>query len=164
MSSLTRLMIALSVGLLPGFAMGHDYKVGDLHIEHPFARATAASAMAGAGYVSIMNSGTEDDALIGIEADYPRVMMHDSVMTDGVASMTAMDRVVVPAGGTATFAPGGLHIMFMGLNGDPLEAGEKVPVTLIFERAGRVDVVFDVEAADDAMDHGTMTHTMPATN
>lgn len=144
--------------------MGHDYKVGDLHIEHPFARATAASAMAGAGYVSIMNSGTEDDALIGIEADYPRVMMHDSVMTDGVASMAPMDRVVVPAGGTVTFAPGGLHIMFMGLNGDPLEEGEKVPATLIFERAGRVDVVFSVEAGDDAMDHGAMDHTMPVTN
>jgi copper(I)-binding protein len=126
MTSLTRLMIALSVAILPGFAMGHDYKVGDLHVEHPFARATPKTAMTGAGYLTILNSGTEDDTLVAIEADFPRVMMHDSATVDGIATMTQMDGVTIPAGGTVSFAPGGLHVMFMGLNGDPLEAGERL--------------------------------------
>ncbi|WP_392338892.1 copper chaperone PCu(A)C [Loktanella salsilacus] len=155
MTSLTRLMIALSVAILPGFAMGHDYKVGDLHVEHPFARATPKTAMTGAGYLTILNSGTEDDTLVAIEADYPRVMMHDSATVDGIATMTQMDGVTIPAGGTVSFAPGGLHVMFMGLNGDPLEAGESVPATLVFEKAGRLDVVFKVEDSGNiAADHG----------
>ena len=177
MTSLTRLMTVMSIALLPGFAMGHDYMLGDLHISHPFARATTASAMAGAGYVTILNSGTVDDTLIGVEADFPRVMMHDSKTVDGVASMLALDAVTIPAGETVTFAPGGMHVMFMGLNGDPLEAGEEVPATLIFENAGRLDVVFKVEDGDamvdhgainhgtmnhDSMDHGAMSHDMPA--
>ncbi len=161
MSSLTRLMTALSVALLPGFALGHDYMLGDLHVEHPFARATAATAMAGAGYVEIMNSGNIDDTLIAIEADFPRVSLHDSSTVDGVASMIALDGVTIPAGGTVTFAPGGMHVMFMGLNGDPLEVGEEVPATLVFEKAGRLDVVFKVEGmagATGVMDHGAMDH------
>lgn len=164
MTSLTRLMTVMSVALLPGFALGHDYTLGDLHVEHPFARATATTAMAGAGYLTILNSGASDDTLIGIEADYPRVMMHDSQTIDGVASMLALDAVTIPAGETVTFAPGGKHVMFMGLNGKPLEEGEDVPATLIFENAGRLDVVFKVEEAGAAMDHGTMSHDGPASN
>lgn len=158
MTSLTRLMTAMSIALLPGFALGHDYMVGDLHIEHPFATATAATAMSGAGYLSILNSGNSDDTLLAIEADYPRVMMHDSKTIDGIASMIALDKVAIPAGSTVSFAPGGMHVMFMGLNGDPLEAGEEVPATLVFDKAGRVDVVFKVETMDATMDHGTMSH------
>ncbi len=162
MSSLTRLMTVLSVALLPGFALGHDYLLGDLHIAHPFAAATSASAMAGAGYVTILNSGSTDDALIAVEAAYPRVMMHDSVVVDGVASMIALDRVDVPAGASVSFAPGGKHIMFMGLDGNPLDVGETVPATLVFENAGRVDVVFNVEdvtaGGHDGMDHGAAGH------
>ena len=158
MTSLTRLMTVLSVALLPGFALGHDYKLGDLHVAHPFARATAATAMAGAGYLTILNSGTADDTLIGVEADFPRVMVHDSKTVDGVASMLAVGSVTIPAGETVTFAPGGLHVMFMGLDGDPLDAGEEVPATLIFENAGRLEVVFKVEDGEAAMDHGAMDH------
>ena len=164
MTSLTRLMTVMSVALLPGFALGHDYMLGDLHVAHPFARATAATAMAGAGYVTILNSGAADDALIGVEADFPRVMLHDSKTVDGVASMLALDAVTIPAGETVTFAPGGMHVMFMGLNGDPLEVGEEIPATLIFENAGRLDVVFKVEEGEPAMDHGTMSHDMPASH
>ncbi|MFZ3581465.1 copper chaperone PCu(A)C [Loktanella sp. DJP18] len=162
MTSLTRLMTALSVALLPGFAMGHDYTLGDLHVAHPHAAATVASAMAGAGYLTILNSGATDDVLIGVEAAFPRVMMHDSTVVDGIARMEALDRVIVPAGETVTFAPGGMHVMFMGLDGDPLDAGEEVPATLIFENAGKLEVVFKVEDVTGTMDHGAMTHEMPA--
>ena len=164
MTNLTRLMTAMTVALLPGFALGHDYTLGDLHIAHPFARATPAGAMAGAGYVTILNSGAQDDALIGIEADFPRVMMHDSQTIDGVASMLALDSVTIPAGQTVSFAPGGLHVMFMGLDGDPLDAGEEIPATLVFRNAGRLDVVFKVEDGAATMDHGAMDHDAPAGN
>lgn len=162
MSSLTRIMTALSIVLLPGFALGHDFRIGDLHIEHPVVRSAPATAMTAAGYLTIMNGGSEPDTLLAVEADFPRVTMHDSATVDGIASMTALSGVTIAPGDSVTFAPGGKHVMFMGLNGDPLEVGEKIAATLIFEKAGRLEVAFDVEDmtatgnAMQGMDHGSM--------
>lgn len=170
MSSLTRMMTVLSVALLPGFALGHDFRIGDLHVEHPVARAAPASAMTSAGYMTIMNGGTEPDTLLAVEADFPRVTMHDSVTTDGIASMNAVPDVTIAPGDSVTFAPGGMHVMFMGLNGDALDVGESFHATLVFEKAGRLDIVFNVEDMSDAadtmpgMDHGNMKMDEPAGN
>lgn len=130
----------------PVVSFADDFKVGDLVIEHPVARATTAMAMTGAGYFVIMNNGTEDDRLVEITANFPRVMMHDTKTNDGIATMFHIeDGVAVPAGGTVTFEPGSKHVMFMGLNGDPFEIGEEIPATMNFEKAGELDIVFVVE-------------------
>ena len=130
----------------PVASFADDFKVGDLVIEHPVARATTAMAMTGAGYFVIMNNGTEDDRLVEITANFPRVMMHDTKTNDGIATMFHIeDGVAVPAGGTVTFEPGSKHVMFMGLNGDPFEIGEEIPATMNFEKAGELDIVFVVE-------------------
>ena len=130
----------------PVASFADDFKVGDLVIEHPVARATTAMAMTGAGYFVIMNNGTEDDRLVEITANFPRVMMHDTKTDDGIATMFHIeDGVAVPAGGTVTFEPGSKHVMFMGLNGDPFEIGEEIPATMTFEKAGELDIVFVVE-------------------
>jgi copper(I)-binding protein len=130
----------------PVVSFADDFKVGDLVIEHPVARATTAMAMTGAGYFVIMNNGTEDDRLVEITANFPRVMMHDTKTDDGIATMFHIeDGVAVPAGGTVTFEPGSKHVMFMGLNGDPFEIGEEIPATMNFEKAGELDIVFVVE-------------------
>jgi copper(I)-binding protein len=130
----------------PVVSFADDFKVGDLVIEHPVARATTAMAMTGAGYFVIMNNGTEDDRLVEITANFPRVMMHDTKTDDGIATMFHIeDGVAVPAGGTVTFEPGSKHVMFMGFNGDPFEIGEEIPATMNFEKAGELDIVFVVE-------------------
>jgi len=130
----------------PVASFADDFKVGDLVIEHPVARATTAMAMTGAGYFVIMNNGTEDDRLVEITANFPRVMMHDTKTDAGIATMFHIeDGVAVPAGGTVTFEPGSKHVMFMGLNGDPFEIGEEIPATMNFEKAGELDIVFVVE-------------------
>jgi copper(I)-binding protein len=130
----------------PVASFADDFKVGDLVIEHPVARATTAMAMTGAGYFVIMNNGTEGDRLMEITANFPRVMMHDTKTDDGIAMMFHIeDGVAVPAGGTVTFEPGSKHVMFMGLNGDPFEIGEEIPATMTFEKAGELDIVFVVE-------------------
>ena len=130
----------------PVASFADDFKVGDLVIEHPVARATTAMAMTGAGYFVIMNNGTEDDRLVEITANFPRVMMHDTKTNDGIATMFHIeDGVAVPAGGTVTFEPGSKHVMFMGLNGDPFEIGDEIPATMNFEKAGELDIVFVVE-------------------
>ena len=75
---------------------------------------------------------------------------------DGVARMVHLDAIDIPAGGSVTLAPGGLHIMLMGLTG-PVTEGDMIPATLVFETAGRVEVEFSVDAPA-GMDHSQMDH------
>ena len=140
------LILTATLLVTPVASFADCFKVGDLVIEHPVARATTAMAMTGAGYFVIMNNGTEDDRLIAVVANFPRVMMHDTKTDDGIATMFHIeDGVTVPAGGTVAFEPGSKHLMFMGLNGDPFKIGEEIPATMTFEKAGELDIVFVVE-------------------
>jgi copper(I)-binding protein len=122
-----------------------EVKVGDLVISSAYALETPKSAMAGAGYFTILNTGDAPDALIGVTADFPRTMIHGTETTDGIARMVHKSSVAIQPGGETAFEPGGLHVMFMGLNGDPFEEGETVPVTLIFEKAGAVELNLPVK-------------------
>lgn len=138
-------LMLIGLMALPMTVHAHDYKVGDLAIAHPIARATTATAMSSAGYFEVTNTGDVADRLIEVRADFPRVMMHDTKIEDDIATMFHVDAVEIGAGETVTFMPGGKHVMFMGLNGDPFEVGEKVPATLVFENAGTVEITFNVE-------------------
>lgn len=145
--------LILALTLIPTIGLAHDYKKGDLVIEHPVVRETAATAMTGAGYITVTNKGDTDDVLLEVRADFPRVMIHNTVTENDISAMVHLETLPIPAGETITFAPGGLHIMFMGLNGDPFEKGEIVPATLVFENAGEIRIVFDVERMEDAHSH-----------
>ena len=136
--------------------LAHDFRIGTLVIDHPMAFATAKSAMSGAGYLSVTNTGSDADRLLGITADFPSVSLHGTEENDGVMRMYSIAAIEIPAGETVALEPGALHVMSMGLNGDPVEGGEEIPATLIFETAGEVDVVFNVEArgaGGQAIDH-----------
>ena len=142
---------------LPTFAAAHEYTLGDLEIIHPIIFETAAKAKSGGGYVTIANAGESDDALVAAKADFPKVMLHQSVEKDGVMTMKHVDKIAVPAGAIAELAPGGYHIMIMGLT-EPFVAGQEVPVTLVFETAGEIAVTFHVVEREDGMDHTKMDH------
>lgn len=141
--------------MLPAAVFAHGYSVGDLVIAHPMAFETPQTAQAGAGYMTIFNNGTTDDILVAVRADFPRVMLHQTMMQDDVATMSDVDGIPVPAGQAVTLAPGDAHVMFMGLAGDPFEVGEEINATLVFARAGEIDVVFQVEARSEnaTVDH-----------
>ena len=133
----------------------HDYKVGDLTVMHPWARATAKSAKTGAAYLTISNSGATDDTLVEAKSDVSRkTQIHQSSMKDGMMKMEHIGRIAVPAGGKAELKPGGYHIMLMGLKA-PLEADAEFPLTLVFERSGEVTVTVTVSkgAGSKMMDH-----------
>lgn len=161
------LLVAL-IGLAAPLA-AHDFKLGDLTIGHPYSLETAQSAMAGAGYLEITNAGTTPDRLIAVKADFPRVEIHTVLMSDdGVARMRRLeDGLEIAPGETVTLQPGGNHIMFMGLNGDPFEVDETVKATLVFEHAGSIDVVFNVEARNGhtlQKNHSDHSHSNHKTN
>lgn len=136
--------LALTI-VMCGASAAHEFRVGSIVVHHPYAFETAPSAQAAGGYMTIENQGTEDDRLLSVEADFPRVMLHTTEETDGVARMMHVDHVDLPAGGTAVLEPGGLHVMFMGLDGTAFTAGENVSATLVFEKSGTVDIEFKIE-------------------
>ncbi len=152
--------------LLAPLASAHEYTLGDLTIDHPMSFATAATARTGAGYVVITNTGETDDRLLAARADFPRVEVHEIVEVDDVMSMQHLESgLVIPAGETVTLQPGGSHVMLMGLSA-PFEVGDEIPITLVFEQAGEIEVMFNVEARAGAeemdhseMDHGEMDHS-----
>jgi copper(I)-binding protein len=138
--------LALALALLAFPAAAHEVRTGSLVIDHPYALETPATALSGAGYMTITNTGRDPDRLLAVRADFPRVTLHGT-QTDaqGVTRMIPLEAIEIAPGATVTLAPGGMHVMFMGLDGDPFEEGERIPATLVFERSGEIAVEFWVE-------------------
>ena len=141
---MTTLRLAASLLLALQFAapaVAHDYKLGALEIGDPWARATPPTAPTGGGYLSIKNTGTTPDRLLSISSPAAEtVQVHEMKMEGNVMRMREAEHgVEIAPGATVTLAPGGYHIMMMGLK-EPLKQGTKVPLTLVFEKAGKIDI------------------------
>ena len=155
-------LLATAAPLAPAPAAEREYRQADLAVVGPWARPTAGTQTNGAAYATIANAGDAADRLVGARSPAARVVeLHDQTIdADGVARMRPVAAVDVPPHGEARFAPGGLHIMLVGLSG-PLHDGAAFPLTLVFERAGEITVEVAVErprpasaAADAHGSHG----------
>lgn len=119
---------------------------GTLAIEDAWTRATAEGAKVGAGYLTIRNTGTAPDTLVAVEAPFAgRGEIHEMSLTDdGVMRMRALAAgVEIPAGGSVTLKPGGMHLMFLDLK-EPLVAGASVPVKLTFKSGAVAEITLPV--------------------
>ncbi|MEM7710340.1 MAG: copper chaperone PCu(A)C [Pseudomonadota bacterium] len=144
--------------ILSGPIAAHEFSGGDLHIGHPYSHPTPGVAPSGIVYLTIRNDGAVADTLIAVEAaGFEGTSLHRTEMEGGIMRMFPQEGgIAVPPGETVTLEPQGLHIMLEGLGGDPMELDERIPVTLIFERAGRIDVVVNVDPrgeGDAVVDH-----------
>jgi periplasmic copper chaperone A len=138
----TLVTLALSA---PAFT--HDYRHGDLVIDHPWARATAPQQANGGAYLTITNAGATPDRLLEAQspvADRVELHTHD-VDSAGVMRMRQVEAIDLPAGEATALRPGGQHVMLIGLE-DRLVQGEQFPLTLVFETAGPLEVEVTVEA------------------
>ena len=147
-----------------GNALAHDYKVGDIAIAHPWSRATPPNAPVAGGYMTLSNEGSSEDRLIGGSSSVAgEVQIHEMTMDGSIMKMRQLESgLAVPGGETVTLQPGGYHIMLMELK-QRIEQGSSVPLTLEFEKAGKVDLELSVESMGarspsdhDGMDHGAM--------
>ena len=122
-----------------------EVKAGDLVITQAWSRATPGGAKIAGGYLTIENKGSTADRLIGGSADVAdKVQLHEMAVNNGVMTMRPLDKgVTIDPGKTVKLAPGGYHLMLFDLK-SPLKQGDKVPVTLEFEKAGKVKLSFDV--------------------
>ncbi|OSZ72574.1 hypothetical protein CAP39_04430 [Sphingomonas sp. IBVSS1] len=139
---------------LPAMAAAHDYGVGPIHIDHPVIRVASPASKTGAGYMVIRNRGGVADRLVAVVTDAAnRSDLHGTVAQGQVMQMrSAAGGVALPPGGSVAFAPGGLHVMFIGLKA-PVPAGRMIKARLTFARAGSVDVMFKAETAASAHQH-----------
>jgi len=137
---------ALAAYVTTAPARAEEVKAGDLVISQAWSRATPKGAKTGGGYLTIENKGSAPDRLIGGSADVAgNVQVHEMSMEGGVMKMRPVEKgLTIEPGKTVKLAPGGYHLMMMDLKA-PLKQGEKVPVTLEFEKAGKVAVEFDVQ-------------------
>ena len=139
-------------------AFAHDYTIGDLKIEHPWARTTPKGAKVGGGFMRITNNGKEADRLIGGSAEIATTFeVHEMRMDGNVMKMRALDKgLEIKPGQTIELKPGSYHVMFIGLK-NPLNTGERVKGYLEFQKAGKVDVEFKIEDRGSAGAHNAKT-------
>lgn len=142
---LPRVVLVIAATLAGGGPVVAEDAPGAVRVEQAWARATPPGATVGAGYFALVNEGTEAERLNGAESPLAgRVQVHRTVEADGTTSMKHQeDGVAVPPGARVNFSPGGYHLMLMQLD-QPLDKGDRVPVTLHFERAGRVEIELEV--------------------
>ena len=171
MSRLARIAtIVLSTILLAALVAGCSSAGTGIKVTGAWARASSAMAAAGAAYLTIQNTGSAADALVGVTSPASTTAeVHETVVlgsaapspsggmgmgspmpsasggTGGMMGMQPMPRLEIPAGGIVELKPGSYHIMLIGLTGD-LTVGGKIELTLMFEHAGAIKVSAEVRA------------------
>lgn len=139
-------LIAAVFSILALPAQAADIMAGSLKISAPWARATPKGASVGGGYMTITNTGTATDHLIGgSTAVASRFEIHEMKIDNGVMKMRLVaGGIEIKPGQTVQLNPSGYHVMLVGLK-QKLKQGDHFQATLEFEKAGKVDVDFTVE-------------------
>jgi periplasmic copper chaperone A len=109
-------------------------QTGQLQVGDAWARATPGKSETGAAYVTIQ-SPTADRLVAASTPVAKTAELHTMSMSGMVMKMRPVAGIDIPAGQPVTLAPGGIHIMLMGLT-QPLRAGQSFPLTLTFDKAG----------------------------
>lgn len=134
---------ALAIALVASTAAAHDYTAGDVRIQNPFATPSPPGATIGAAYFArLENRGAQADRLIGATSPVcERIELHTGkIGADGVMRMRELDGMPLAPSTIVELRPGhGNHLMLIDLK-KPLVEGETFPMTLEFERGGKVQV------------------------
>ena len=161
----TAFILAIALSTCAGYALAEDYTVGTIQIDNPWTRATPKGATIAGAYMTIKNKGSVPDRLVGGSAAVAdKFEVHRMTMENGIAKMRPVEGgLEIKPGETVALKPGSLHVMLTGLK-QPLEKGQKVKGTLQFEKAGKIDIEYAVEAlgamSPRAMSPGMMSPEM----
>lgn len=146
-AALAGALVALPLAATAQTPATAEIKAGTLKIETPWTRATPGGAKVAGGYMTITNTGTTPDRLVGGSLPQAgRFEVHEMKTENGVMTMRPITAgLEIKPGETVKLAPGGYHVMFMDLK-EPLKEGETLPGELRFEKAGTVAVTYKVQA------------------
>lgn len=131
--------------------------LAQVSIDQPWMRATPPGAKVAGGFMTVTNKGAQPDQLVGAASPVAaRVELHVHMHEGGVMKMKQVQGFDIPANGQFVLKPGGAHLMFVDIK-RPIKEGEKIPVTLKFEKAGEVKAEYAV-GGFGAMGPGGMKH------
>ncbi|UZE96601.1 copper chaperone PCu(A)C [Alkalimarinus alittae] len=154
----TCLMLIVSLTALTAAAEMTHPKKSDIQAHMTWVRAVPPVANTTAAYMMLHNYSQQDDRLIAIESPVAeKVEMHATDMNNGIMRMTKLQGLTVPAKGLVMFEPAGYHIMLINLK-QPLNVGSMVPITLVFENHGAVDMKLMVSHPPEGEPDMEMSH------
>jgi periplasmic copper chaperone A len=158
-------LIAGVLGLTLTAAFASDIKVGSLSVSNPWSNATPKGALVAVGYMNITNSGSTSDWLISASSDVSaQLEIHNMTMENSVMKMRpAEGGIEIKPGTTVEFKPGSSHLMFVDLK-KPLTANDHIKAALVFEKAGTMNVEFDVLPIGATPGHTMLKMQMPGMN
>jgi periplasmic copper chaperone A len=144
-----RRTLVVSVVMLAALALaacgGSGGATGGITVSDAWARPSPMMERAGAAYLVIQNNGAAEDKLLSVESDVAQTIeLHETKETNGMMAMSPVPNIPVPANGKAELKPGGFHVMLIGLTRE-LKVGDKVQLTLNFEKAGKIPVTAEVK-------------------
>jgi copper(I)-binding protein len=133
--------------LLTGISSNaHDHSTGDIRIERAYARPTVSGQTSGAAYLTIENKGKNADKLVSITSPAAKsAQIHTMSMDGNIMRMREVPTVEIKPAEKIVMKPGdGYHIMLIGVH-KPLNVGDRIPLTLTFEKSGKAEVSAAVE-------------------
>jgi periplasmic copper chaperone A len=139
-------MMAILTAVAPA-AMAQADEHFKITVVQPWARATPAGATTGAVYMTLANKTDTADRLTAASSDVAgKAQVHEMAVVNGIMEMRELpDGLAIPAGGSVTLKPGGYHVMLIGLK-KPLIAGQTLPLTLTFAKAGNISITVPIQA------------------
>jgi periplasmic copper chaperone A len=141
------ILSACLLALATTVATAQEFKAGSIEIDNPWSRATPKGAKVAAGYLVIKNNGTDPDRLVGGTSPAAgKVEVHEMSMDKGVMKMRPVSGgLEIKPGETVELKPNSFHLMLTGLK-QQIENGKPFKASLNFEKAGPVEVEFNVVA------------------
>ncbi len=142
--ALKRLLTIISLLLFSSTLLAHNDEYKNISFTTPWIRLLPPTVMHTAAYVTITNSANNPDTLLNVNSTAVNSLsVHQTKNVDGMMKMLSADNLVIPSNGKIELAPGGYHIMLMGLE-NPLTENQKITMTFEFKNAGKIDVIFPV--------------------
>lgn len=125
-------------------AAGSSFAAEEVKASHPWAGATAPGQKVAGAYLEL--SSTASATLVAVRSPVAgSVEIHSMSMEAGIMKMRRLEKLELPANRTVKLVPGGLHLMLIDLS-KPLKPGDRVPLTLIVERADKTRSEVRLEA------------------
>jgi copper(I)-binding protein len=141
-------------GALLVSAAAHEYSNKGVTVSHPWARATPGGAKVGGVFFEMKAAPSASDRLVGARSAIAgSAEIHSHVTEQGIAKMRRVDGIAVAGGKAVVLRPGGFHVMLLDLK-EPLREGDLLKLTLVFERAGEIEVDATIEPIGATGPHG----------
>jgi len=146
MKFLRQVSLALALLAPPGMAVAQDYTIGSIKVGQAWTREVPPASKVAGGFMTITNTGSEPDTLIGGSASLAgKFEVHEMTMANGIMKMRELKPgLIIKPGETVVLKPGSFHVMLMDLKALP-KKGSPIKGTLVFAKAGKVEIEYKVE-------------------